>query len=368
MLLVEKGNEMANEFKVKNGLITPDVELQGATSGTTILIAAATASGTLTVPAATDTLVGRATTDTLTNKTLTSPAINGGTATALTGLAVRDTSAAFDVTIAATSSTALTAGRTLTLNMVNAARSIKLGGNIDLVNNFSTGVGPVTLSSAGGGSSVVLPQSGTLSTLDGTETLTNKTINGTNNTISNISLTAAVTGTLPIGNGGTGQTTQTAAFDALSPLTTKGDILVDNGTNNVRLPVGTNGFVLTADSGVTEGVKWAALHTTETATNQTSPWAWNSNTIEQSSITALANALTINADAGTPFDGQKFVFRFKDNGVARALTWTTGSSKAFRAIGVTLPTTTVAGKTTYVGCIYNSADSRWDVTAVTTEA
>jgi len=61
-----------------------------------------------------------------------------------------------------------------------------------------------------------------------------------------------------IAYGGTGQTTQTAAFDALSPATTKGDLIVDNGTNNVRLPVGTNGHVLTADSTATEGLKWAA--------------------------------------------------------------------------------------------------------------
>jgi hypothetical protein len=46
----------------------------GTTSGTTTLDATAIAgSTTLTLPAATDTLVGKATTDTLTNKTLTSP-------------------------------------------------------------------------------------------------------------------------------------------------------------------------------------------------------------------------------------------------------------------------------------------------------
>lgn len=50
-----------------------------------------------------------------------------------------------------------------------------------------------------------------------------------------IGLTTHVSGTLAIANGGTGQTTQTAAFDALSPLTTSGDTIFHNGTNNVRL-------------------------------------------------------------------------------------------------------------------------------------
>jgi hypothetical protein len=43
-----------------------------------------------------------------------------------------------------------------------------------------------------------------------TDTLTNKTINGSNNTVTNISLTAGVTGTLPIANGGTGLTAGTS--------------------------------------------------------------------------------------------------------------------------------------------------------------
>jgi len=67
-----------------------------------------------------------------------------------------------------------------------------------------------------------------------------------------------VTGTVAIANGGTGQTAKTAAYNALSPNTTKGDITINNGTDNVRLAVGTNNFVLTADSTAATGVKWAA--------------------------------------------------------------------------------------------------------------
>lgn len=69
---------------------------------------------------------------------------------------------------------------------------------------------------------------------------------------------SSLNGTLSIAKGGTGQTTSVTAFNALSPVTTKGDIVVRDSTNNIRLEVGANDEVLTADSTQASGVKWAA--------------------------------------------------------------------------------------------------------------
>jgi hypothetical protein len=81
-------------------------------------------------------------------------------------------------------------------------------------------------------------------------------------------------------------------------------------------------------------------------------------------ITAQAAALTLANPTGTFAEGQALIFRIKDNGTARAITF--GAN--FRAVGVTLPTTTTISKTTYVGCIYNATDTKFDVIASLTEA
>ena len=84
---------------------------------------------------------------------------------------------------------------------------------------------------------------------------------------------------------------------------------------------------------------------------------------DQYQLTAVANATTFTV-TGTPVNGQKLIIRLKDAGVGKGLTW----DSVFRAVGVTLPTTTVASKTHYIGCIYNSADTKWDALAVVAEA
>lgn len=49
------------------------------------------------------------------------------------------------------------------------------------------------------------------------------------------------------------------SLDSISPTTTKGDLLVRNASNLIRIPVGTNGQALVADSAQASGVKWATL-------------------------------------------------------------------------------------------------------------
>lgn len=106
-----------------------------------------------------------------------------------------------------------------------------------------------------------------------------------------------VTGVVAIANGGTGQTTAVTAFDALSPATTKGDLIVSNGTDNVRLPVGTNNYVLTADSAQATGVKWAvASGSGATISNDTSTTSNLYPTFAAATSGTLSNIYTGNAN------------------------------------------------------------------------
>lgn len=91
----------------------------------------------------------------------------GGTHTAITSLGIRSTgSGAYDLTLANTEN--LTAGRTLTLKLNDAARTIDIAGNLTLAAAFITsGANSLTLTTSGA-TNVTLPTSGTLAALGGT--------------------------------------------------------------------------------------------------------------------------------------------------------------------------------------------------------
>lgn len=256
--------------------------------------------------------------------------------------------------------------------------------------DFVTVAAPGTVTSVGG--------TGTVNgiTLTGTVTSSgNLTLGGT---LANVSLSTQVTGTLPVGNGGTGLTTLTAnnvilgngssAPTFVAPGTT-GNVLKSNGTTWTSAAEAAQVYPA-AGMAVSTGSAWGTSKTTPSgdvvgttdtqtlsakrinprvvaASGTSGNLTPNGDTTDVYKAEGLTGAITFLQPSGTPVDGQKLMIRIEDNGTARGITWTT-SAGAFRAVGITLPTTTVLGKVMYVGCVYNSTDSFWDAVATVTEA
>jgi hypothetical protein len=261
------------------------------------------------------------------------------------------------------------------INFVGATVTATNSGD-DVTVNVSAGTGTVTSVAATAGTGISV--SGSPITTSGTLTITNTAPDQT------VALTGAgttsITGTYPnftitSNDSATGTVTSVAATVpsflsvAGSPITTSGTLAIT--LSGTALPIANGGTGATTLA----GASIATYTGTETLTNKridprvTSAASASSLTPDISAsdvyaYTALAAGLTINAPTGTPVDGDKLIFRLLDNGTSRALTW----DATYTVIGVTLPTATTINKTTYVGCIYNANNTRWDVIAVTTQA
>lgn len=172
-----------------------------------------------------------------------------------------------------------------------------------------------------------------------------------------LSLSTGVTGTLGITNGGTGQTTASAAFNALSPITTAGDLIIGNGVNSAtRLAIGTNDYVLTVVSG---SPAWAPLpagmvYPGAGIPNSTgSAWGTSYSTTGSGTVVALATSPSFTTPIlGTPQSG---------NFSTGTFTWptfnqnTTGTAAGLSAtLAVTSGGT---GVTTLTGLAYGNGTS-----------
>jgi hypothetical protein len=236
----------------------------------------------------------------------------------------------------------------------NAMRFSQFGGSNTAIGREALYSNILASNNVAVGSSALFFNTSSSNTAVGTSALSNNTT-GDNNTAIGASAGSAITTGAKnciIGS-------YTGNQGGLDIRTSSNYIVLSDGDGNPRAYW--NGANATFNGGLT---LTAYLRTAVASVTSASTVTPTSDASNQYNVTALAVPATFAAPSGTPVDGQKLVLRIKDNGTAQALTW----NAIYRVVGTVLPTTTVATKTTYVGCIYNSADTVWDVVVVTTQA
>ena len=177
---------------------------------------------------------------------------------------------------------------------------------------------------------------------------------------------ANVTGIVLGANGGTGIANTGKTITIAGNLTHAGaftQTFTATGNTSVTLP--TTGTLATLAG--TETLTNKRINLRVQSQTSTATLVIDSDSYDQSVLTAQAASLAISAPTGTPVNGQKLTIRIKDSGSAQTISWTT-TSGGFRIIGVTLPTTTVASKVVYIGAVYNSDETFWDVVSVAQQA
>lgn len=289
-----------------------------------------------------------------TDVTGTLPVANGGTGqttqqaaiNALVGTQTANRVLRSDGTNSTLSQVALATDVSGTLSVANGGTGV----------TTSTGTGSVVLSNS---PSLITPALGTPASGNfSAGTFTWPTFNQ-NTTGSSGSVTNAVT----FNNGGAGEASGTTfngsvariiSYNTVGAPSTTGTGASGTWSININGTVGAT----TANAGT------FTLLRTGTVTGSVSGTLFiNTQVLNQASYT-LTGTTIFDVPLGSPVDGQKLIIRIKDNGSAQTISW----NAIWRPIGVTLPAVTVAGKITYIGCIYNNADTKWDVVAVTTQA
>lgn len=128
-------------------------------------------------------------------------------------------------------------------------------------------------------------------------------------------------------------------------------------------------LVIGADGNQIESTELSILSKVQflTATSSGTPTpAINDYHVTNFDLTALAvdAVFGVPTTTGSMFNHQKLLVRIKDNGTAHALSFNSGAGGYRASSDLALPTTTILGKTLYLGFDYNSADGKWDLIAL----
>lgn len=182
--------------------------------------------------------------------------------------------------------------------------------------------------------------------------------------------TAGLSFPIAVGQGGTGATTASNARTNLGATATGTAVFTAVDAAAARVALGTIG----ADETITLTNKRITPRVSSTA-SIVSPLAWNSDNFDNYVATTQVVNFSISADAGTPTDQQKILYRVTCDGTARTITFTGGVAGGFKPVGVVLNTSganftyvAFASKTVYIGAIYSTASSRWEIVALSQES
>ena len=193
----------------------------------------------------------------------------------------------------------------------------------------------------------------TVTTNDGTQTLTNKSISGSANTITNVSLTSGVTGTLPVANGGTGITSLGAGIATFLETPSSANL-----ASALTDEAGTGTVAFTNSPTFTTPTLGAAA-----ATSIALPDAL----VGSALATASDSATTIDSWSATTYSSAKYIVQMKkgtDIEVIEVLVTVDGSNNVYLTEYADVISNTVLGTT---DAVYSGGNVLLQVTGTTAD-